>query len=149
MVAWPPSLFEAAVGDSPISIFMKNSVIAKATPKAIHPGFRFKNGRRVSTLRTDDFGSLRVCPSSRVSVTESAVAESKRPLTFRLPWGAPSSYNCTSVFVWRGTACTLDQSGMCLAAQDVRMGRKKRSTSPVAVVFLESPPVKVFMATLG
>ena len=39
---------------------------------------------------------------------------------------------------------------MCLAAQAGRMDRNNRSTSPVAVVFLKSPPlfpVGVFMAS--
>ena len=53
---------------------------------------------------------------------------------------------------WGGTACPLDQSGMCLAAQPGRRDRNSESISPVAVVFLESPPlflVGVFMATPG
>ena len=79
------------------------------------------------------------------------MAESNRPLIFRLPWGATSLYNCTSVFVFGDTVCTLDQSGMCLAAQDGRMDRNNRSTSPLSVVFLKKPPlflVGVFMVSL-
>ena len=50
------------------------------TPSAIHPGFRFENGRRVSTLRTACFWRVRDCPSLSFSVMEPSVAESKRPL---------------------------------------------------------------------
>ena len=80
------------------------------------------------------------------------MAESKRPLTFRLPFEALSLYSWASVFVLGGTACTLDQSGMCLAAQPGKMDRNNRSASPVVVVFLKNPPlflVGVVMATLG
>ena len=52
------------------------------TPSAIHPGFRFANGRRVSTLRTADFSMVRVWPSLSLSVREPVVAESKRPWIF-------------------------------------------------------------------
>ena len=113
----------------PRSIFSST----KGVPKATQPGHRFANGRRVSTLRTADFSKVRVCPSLSFSVMESASAESKRPLIFRLPWGASSLYSCTSIFVLGGTACTLDQLGMCLAAQAGRMDRSSRSASPVAV----------------
>ena len=60
--------------------------MVSVTPRAIHPGHRLLNGRRVSTLRTSDFSKVRVCPSLSFSVMESAAAESKRPLIFRLPW---------------------------------------------------------------
>ena len=115
--------------------------MAKATPRATHPGHRLLKGRRVSTLRTACFSKVRVCPSLSVSVTEPVAAESKRPLTFRLPWGASSLYRCTSVFVLGGTACTLDQSGVCLAAQDGRRDKDNRSARALAVVFVKSPLV--------
>ena len=114
--------------------------MVSVTPRATHPGHRFQNGRRVSTLPTADFSKVRVWPSLSFSVMESVVAESKRPLIFRLPWGATSLYNCTSVFVFGDTVCTLDQSGMCLAAQPGKMDRNNRSATTLAVVFLKSPP---------
>ena len=60
--------------------------IVSVTPSATHPGHRFENGRRVSTLRTAYFSKVLVCPSLSFRVMESAAAESKRPLIFRLPW---------------------------------------------------------------
>ena len=56
-------------------------------------------------------------------------------------------YNCTSIFVLGGTACTLDQLGMCLAAQDGRRADNSNNKSSlhqrtVAVVFLKSPLVR-------
>ena len=62
------------------------------------------------TLRPACFCTVRVCPSLSTSMTESAVAETKRPLIFRFPRGAASWYSRTTVLVLCGTACTRDQS---------------------------------------
>ena len=116
--------------------------MAKATPRATHPGHRLLKGRRVSTLRT-----ALLLQGARLPVLErqrdgaGPRPSPKRPLTFRLPWGASSLYRCTSVFVLGGTACTLDQSGVCLAAQDGRRDKDNRSARALAVVFVKSPLV--------
>ena len=64
------------------------------------------------------------------------MAEKRRPLILRAPLGVLSLYNCTSVLVSRLTACTLDQSGMCLATQPGKATSSSKGTSPAAVAFL-------------
>ena len=77
----------AAIPPQPLSTLGSCGTHTKLlTPKVIHPGQRFRNGRWVRTLRTACFSKVRVCPSLSFSVMESAAAESKRPLIFRLPW---------------------------------------------------------------
>ena len=56
----------------------------------------------------------------------------------------------TSVLVLGFTACTVDQSGMCLAVQPGTLAKSNRGTSPAAVVFLSPPPfflVRCLMAS--
>ena len=62
-----------------------------------------------------------------------SVAELKNPLILRPPEGASFLSSWTRVITPGDSACTLDQSGMCFAAQDGRRDRSNRSASAVAV----------------
>ena len=98
-----------------------------------NPVYRFLNGTRTRTVRTTRFSIVRVRPSANRSTMDVSVAELKNPLILRAPEGASFLSSWTRVITPGDSACTLDQSGMCFAAQGGRRNSNNRSASPVAV----------------
>ena len=136
-MAWPPSRPKA---EGCPSMAMKNSISAADIPIAVHPSDRLANGRRVRTLRTALLWRVRLCPSSSVSVMEPGVAEWKLPRTPRCSGGASSLYSCTRVGVGLATACTLDQSDMCLAVQAGKTMTSSAITTILIIVLVTRFP---------